>query len=449
MTDKKINPLWNLLRSLKLTLVLLSILAVASMIGTIIQQQEGAELYHSLWFRLILLCLSINLIICSLDRFPLTLKIFRLTPSPDRSKAFEDATERSILLPGAGCGEVSAEVQGRLRGRFGNLAVKEKGDAVSIYCEKGRFSLFSVYLVHLSVLFILAGAITGSIFGFNAYVDIPEGSAIDSVVITDGDSHSQRDLGFIVRCDKFLIDYYDNGVPKEYRSDLVFIEDGRSALSGALRVNHPITFRGITFYQASYGATAGDKVRIRALNGEKGGEATVIEAELGKAVMLPDNKGELILTDIKEDFMNMLGPAVEITVRSPSGEETPMWLFKDQDVIKKKFAGMFDQSPKFSPSAYSPFTFVLEEMSTVPYTVLQVTRDPGVRFVFIGFALMIIGLFLTFYTSHRRFWIRIEAGSGDVKISLAGTANKNPVGLERELDSLLLALGKVTGGRKQ
>jgi len=90
MADKNMNPLWNFLRSVKLTLVLLSILAIASVIGTLIQQQDSTAIYHSLWFRLIIFFLCINLIVCSIDRFPATLKLFNLLPKPDRAKVFED-----------------------------------------------------------------------------------------------------------------------------------------------------------------------------------------------------------------------------------------------------------------------------------------------------------------------------------------------------------------------
>ena len=445
MTDKKTNPLWNTLKSVKLTLVLLALLAVASVIGTLIQQEDSAGIYHSLWFRLIIFCLAINLLICSIDRFPVTLKLFRLIPSPERSRVFEEATPRTLQLSNTGVDQVASNLQEYLRGRFNKTAVKDTSGSCYIYFEKGRFSLFSVYLVHLSVLIILIGAITGSIFGFSGYVNIPEGGSIDRIIITDGENHSHSELGFIVRCEKFLIDYYDNGSPREYRSDLSFIAGGKEALSGSLRVNHPITFMGVTFYQSSYGTLAGEKARIKAINNEKGAEETIIEAELGKTVTLPENKGELTLSDIKDNLMNVMGPAVLITIKSPEGQETPIWLFQDREMIKERYSEMLDLSQKFNPSAYSPFTFNLDEIESVTYTGLQVSRDPGVKFVFIGFFVIIIGLLLTFFTSHRRFWIRIAGEKGNVKISLAGTASKNPVGMERELDRLLAKLKKVTG----
>jgi cytochrome c biogenesis protein len=445
MTDKKTNPLWNILKSVKLTLFLLSLLAAVSVIGTLIQQQDSSGIYHSLWFRLIIFCLAINLLVCSIDRLPITLKLFRLVPSPDRLKVFEDAAPRTIIVSNAAVTQVSSAIQEYLGGRHYQPVVKESSGSSFIYYEKGRFSLFSVYLVHLSVLVILIGAITGSIFGFSGYVNIPEGGSTDTIVITDKESHSHRDLGFIVRCNNFIIDYYDNGSPREYRSNLSFITDGKEALRGNLSVNHPITFMGVTFYQSSYGTAAGEKVRIRAVNNEKGTEETIIEAQLGKAVTLPDNRGELTLSNINENLMNVMGPAVLVTIKSPEGKESQIWLFRDRDLVKEKYPEMFDMSQKFNPSAYSPFTFSLDEIESVAYTGLQVSMDPGVNFVFIGFIIIIIGLLLTFFTSHRRFWIRVASEKGDVKISVTGKANKNPVGMERELDRLIGKLKKVTG----
>ena len=106
MTEKRSNPLWDFLSSIRLTIILLVLLAIASILGTIIPQQEGAvrfiqelspglvrlldslqvfDLYHSIWFRLLTCCLALNLIICSLNRLPLTLRLFRKRPRVDRS----------------------------------------------------------------------------------------------------------------------------------------------------------------------------------------------------------------------------------------------------------------------------------------------------------------------------------------------------------------------------
>ena len=103
------------------------------------------------------------------------------------------------------------------------------------------------------------------------------------------------------------------------------------------------------------------------------------------------------------------------------------------------------QSPKFNPSAFEPYTFFLEGMETSYYTGLQVNRDPGVPIVWAGCFLIIAGFFITFFTSHMRMWIRVSEEKQETKISVAGTTNRNPVVLERELVRLIKDLKGLLG----
>ena len=65
-------------------------------------------------------------------------------------------------------------------------------------------------------------------------------------------------------------------------------------------------------------------------------------------------------------------------------------------------------------------------------TGLQVAKDPGVWLVYLGCALMLIGLGVAFFMSHKRVWIYINEKDGITTILLAGTANKDKPGFERE-----------------
>jgi len=98
------------------------------------------------------------------------------------------------------------------------------------------------------------------------------------------------------------------------------------------------------------------------------------------------------------------------------------------------------QAPILNPSSFKPYTFFLDGIESRYYTGLQVNRDPGVPLVWLGFFLIIAGLFVTFFISHRRVWVRLSESQGRVSVSVAGTANKNPVGLEKELDRLIQKL---------
>jgi cytochrome c biogenesis protein len=452
-TGKKSNALWNLFTSVKLTLGLLIVLAVTSIFGTVIPQQEGAmelagklspglvsllstlhlfDMYHSLWFRLIIGTLALNLIICSLDRFPAALKRFQAAPKLERSKPFDDLPSHRNFSAAGKIDEVLPLTAGILKTKYKRIHQKETDNGVVLYGEKGRFSHLGVYLVHLSVLIVLIGSIIGSFFGFEAYVNIPEGETVNKVQLRK--SQAVRALPFDVRCDRFSVEFYDNGAPKEYRSDLAFMADGKVALQGSLLVNHPITFEGITFYQASYGSLPGNKARI-GIRREGDPANTILDVEIERPYDLPGSGGQFMVFEARSDFMKM-GPAVQVAVRPPEGEEVRFWVFKNIDLIRERFPGFFERFPKFNPGAYKPYFFSLESIETGYYTGLQVSRDPGVPLVWTGFFLIMVGLFTTFFTSHRSIWIQMAKTERGLNIRVAGRANKNPVGIERELDRI-------------
>jgi len=79
------------------------------------------------------------------------------------------------------------------------------------------------------------------------------------------------------------------------------------------------------------------------------------------------------------------------------------------------------------------------------YTVLQAARDPGVPLVAAGAVLMVAGLMITFFFSHRRFRIILEGEKGQSMIGIAGSSNRDPVGLENEMNRLLSEIGKAEG----
>lgn len=104
------------------------------------------------------------------------------------------------------------------------------------------------------------------------------------------------------------------------------------------------------------------------------------------------------------------------------------------------------QAPILNPSSFEPYTFFLENIESRFYTGLQVNKDPGVSFIWLGCFIMVTGFFISFFTSHRQIWVHVSKDKGDVRISVAGRANKNPVGLERELDQLTLKLRSLLMG---
>ncbi len=77
------------------------------------------------------------------------------------------------------------------------------------------------------------------------------------------------------------------------------------------------------------------------------------------------------------------------------------------------------------------------------YTGLQVSRDPGVWVVYIGFILMIIGIYVTFFMSHKQVCVEVTADGKKSRIRVAGTANKNKTGMETKVLALSEKLAEM------
>jgi cytochrome c biogenesis protein len=449
------NLIWSFLRSIKLTIVLLIVLALVSIFGTIIPQQDQAmnfarslgpgftgvfeafqlfDLYHSSWFRVIIGLLALNLIVCSVDRFPRLWKRFQTLPKPDRSKPFEKLSPSRIVTTSGEFSPVVETVEKTLRTRYKRIHGKGTDDTAFFYGERGRFSLFGVYLVHLSVLFILLGGILGSLLGFEGFVNIPEGDSTDTVLLRR--TQVPKKLDFTIQCESFTVEFYDSGTPKEYRSVLNFQEGGKRIGRGDLLVNHPLTVKGITFYQASYGNFPGDQVRLKiSSKGRPAGEWDLV-VRLKEPQDLPGQEGTIEVMEVRNDLQEGLGPAALVSIKPREGKEVRIMLFQNWDRLRSRFPEEMLKSPRLNPSIFEPYTFSLSGVERKYYTGLQVSKDPGVPLVWIGFVLIVFGLFVTFFASHRRVWIRVAKKSKAIEISIAGQANKNPVGLERDLDHL-------------
>lgn len=452
MTNKKKNPVWAFFASVKLALFLLFILAATSIIGTIIQQNQPfsqyvreygqgtaelfqklqfTDMYNSWWFLGLLGLFAINLIVCSLERIPNVIRLVRkdnLNIDPARIEKM--SIRRTVTLP-CSLDEAVDSVRTYLEKKGWKTSMREKGDGVLLFAQKGAWTRFGVYIVHLSILVILLGAVIGSPtfakkilhkpkFAFKGSIMIPESKAANYIYSLSGGE--KIDLGFAVRCNFFTIEYYSNGMPKTYLSKVSVLENGKPVVldNGStewnLEVNRPLTYRGITFYQSSYQPYS-DFLSILRKKGTNG-EATKIIAG-GRQIKTPyDNISFGILNQ------KVRGEAVQqlkIWFGGDGAEPSIFWVGNGQKAIIKRPSGEYE--------------LIVKQLYA---TGLQVTKDPGVWFVYIGCAMMLIGLYVAFFLSHRKIYalIRADRDKG-ATVLFAGSAHKNKLGFEKIFSRLV------------
>jgi len=441
-----IDVLFDLFRSLKLTITLLILLAILSIIGTFIKQNAASEeyirrygvglyevlnffnlfdMYHSWWFGAILLFLVINLVTCSFHRLPAILsQTFRKTGSEDMEDSMLKALPyvEKIRVPNPMEAKSEEDIRSPLKKWFKKLKRIETESAITLYSEKGRFSRLGVPITHLSILIILIGGLMGSLFGFKGFVNILEGEVVDHIYVRMRDKEIPKPLGFSVRCDDFRITYYDlqrsEKHVKEYTSLLAILENGKEVLKRSVEVNHPLHYKGLAFYQSTYGTLHDVTLGVQ-WKGRK--EKTLLKTFEGEMISIPNTDARIQLIRYVPQIHNF-GEGVQIVLFKPNQEPQAFWVLKN--------------FPKVDPQRGNDFILTFEGITSREFTGLQVTKDPGVWIVWVGSGLMILGLIMTFFFSHQKVWIRISKAPGR-EIVLAGSTNKNRVGFEKKFGQLM------------
>ena len=453
--SKNKSGIWSFFASVQLAIVLLSLIAFFALIGTLVPQREAAvefaerlsptllaflqkmqifDLYHSVWFILLSVFLAVNLLICSLDRFPMAWRRFRMRHAPDNDEAFKDLPEENAFQAAVDVQKAAEAASALLKKKYRSLGRKDEAKRIFLCAQKGRFSLFGVYIVHLSILMLIAGAVIGAFFGIEAYVNIGEGETVSSVQLRSNDQTLA--LPFSVRCDKFIVEFYDTGMPKTYQSNLAFIKDKQVVKSGSLLVNHPIDFEGYNFYQSSYAREAGDKATIALVR--DGGRRDVMNVSKGYDFDLPGREGTFQVLRVEADLMKM-GPAIKVSVDA-NGIKTAFWVFQQIDKIRAANPDMIARMPVLNPASFRPYTFVLMGLEEKYLTGLQVNRDPGAPMVAFAAVLLIGGLMLILFSYARSVFIRIDQKDGGVFVAVAGKSYRNPAGLQKEIQYVIAEL---------
>ncbi|HJX73590.1 MAG TPA: cytochrome c biogenesis protein ResB [Candidatus Deferrimicrobiaceae bacterium] len=438
-TESPMDKVWKFFTSLKLAIFVIIILAVASIIGTIIEQNQPLEkyrqfysdgtirlfeslnlfdMYHSWWFLLLLVLLTVNLSCCTLDRLPRTVKVVRnpkttLDENLEKSLSHVDRWKKK-----GGMEELADTYKTAMGSAFARPRVTENSGTLHLYAEKGVVSRFGVYVTHLSIIIIFIGAIIGNVFGFKGFANIVEGQSVRTIPTRGG--ANQVDLGFAVRCNKFRVDFYPTGQPKEYSSDLSVIEGGREVVRKTIEVNDPLQYKGIWFYQASYGPAGAASATV-AVNSPDGGRMETFSLTPGQKVEIP-GYGKVSGIDYQNDFQG-LGPALLVVLEKHGKPPAEFWLLKAY--------------PNFDRQRGDTRYLSFAGVDQIFYTGLQVAQDPGVNIVWVGCTLMVIGIMIAFFMSHQRLWIRLSrGGDGRVEVVLAGSTNKNRLAFEKRFEKI-------------
>ncbi len=384
------------------------------------------SIFSSIWFKSLVVLLTTSILACSVNRAPHLWKQ-AVHPRTNMSESFFDhvplgATFETHAAPLAAAGQLTHAFKTR---RF-RTVVEEDADAgtIHLYADKNRWGPFGTVFAHVSLVFILAGAMVGGATGFrNSEFAVSVGSKADVGYGT----------GLTVEAKSFTDSYYTNGSPSDYASELVLYKDGQPVAGQTIRVNDPLRYGDVTFYQSFFGAAAAMKVA------DTTGKV-VFQQGIPLLWTSNDGKqrvGQMILPD-QGLTAYVIGAAsgevdpeikagqMKIEVYQSGSESTPI----ASQIVSQ------GQSVKLAGLA---FTFERERQ----FTGLIVARDPGALLIWFGTALLVGGIALVFFFPNRRAWALIRRRPGGATVEV-GAVVRHDVTFESEfkhlVDELKLAL---------
>ncbi len=323
------RPWFAFLSSMRFAVALLAVLSVASVIGTVLQQNQSPQdyvvkfgpfwaqifsflglydVYASSWFVAIMLFLVCSTALClwrNVPPFLREMRSFRLKVTA-KSLAY---MKHSALLQGSLKADIAARYLA-VRG-YRTQTVRRDDGSVLVAAKKGSMNKWGYIFAHAAIIVICLGGLVdsnlllkiGMLSGrivpdttsnyagefqaastlgsgnpsFRGNAQIVEGQHADSVFINADKGLLLQKLPFTVELKKFHIDFYDTGMPKDFASDVIITRQDGSRQAATVRVNHPLTVEGVTIYQAGYG-DGGSKLSFKSWNLRGSGAMRKIEA---------------------------------------------------------------------------------------------------------------------------------------------------------------------------
>ncbi len=298
----------ELLSSMRFAIALLVVLAIASIVGTVLTQDDpypnyvnqfgpfwadifrGLSLYtvySAWWFMLILGFLIVSISLCVIRNAPKMIADIRSWKDKVREgslRAFHHKAEYAVRGTRAETASRLASLLGKLGYRY---VVRERDGATLVAAKRGALTKMGYIFAHLAIVIICLGGLLDSnlpikfqmwLFGkspvasnapiaeispehrlsssnptFRGYAWVPEGQHVSTAILNEPSGSLIQDLPFSIELEKFIVDYYSTGMPKLFASDIVVVDHKTGKrIPARVEVNKPFEYDGVSIYQSSF-----------------------------------------------------------------------------------------------------------------------------------------------------------------------------------------------------
>jgi cytochrome c biogenesis protein len=484
---------WREYRSMRTALVLLVVLAAASILGSLFPQEGLSpqrvdqyftdhpalapvlerlglfDVFGSAWYMAIYLALLGALVACLVPRTRALYRVLRSRP-PRGGDLARYRTRAGFDTPAPPEEAMAVARRVLRRGRY--RVAEHDGQLAG---EKGYLREAASLLFHVSLLVLLVGLAYGKGYGYRGQAAIVEGETWANARVGYDSFSPGRFFGperlapFQLRLDDFSNSFYDNNTPRAFVSHLTALDlDGHQLRAQRVAPNRPMTVDGVRIFQSDYGYVP--VLRVRDAKGRN---------------LLPPQE---VLT-LRDPATEWSTGAVKVTRASPQvGLELTMFtglrtapdcpggaaFCNDPRLVNPVLVVLAYQGDLQADKVQSVFTLdrsrlrplgdrplllvpgrsgklangmVVSFTGLKQYSVLTLARDPGVPVVAVGAALLLAGLIPSLYVTRRRVWVRaVPAGPGGTRVELAGLALQGKDAFAAELARLAQQMERGAGG---
>lgn len=348
---------------------LLLLLALASVAGTLVEQQIDPQnalreygpfwhglfsfvgvyhLYRTPWFLAVGGVLVVSLCLCIYRNGP---RLWRQTYVPKKPAGAGVLAAWPLVYRAKG---TSVAVEGLL-GQYGFKPVGRYANG-AVYYRRGRAGRLGYFLTHGGVLCLCVAALLSGFFGFRGQANLLEGQATNHVWLDGG---AAQKIPFILRDDNFVLNFYDNGMPRQYTTTLTLMDGKQNTLTQRdIAVNDPLHWGAYSIYQSSFG-DGGSTLDLQVRSIRKGTLSKPLKGKVHGKLQSGDGYS-FELTDFHPETVEMMltrpgqqvpqaenfGPSVDYILRGP--DMTPIQLRAYLD--KPWLIGLGDGENHFSPA---------------------------------------------------------------------------------------------------
>jgi cytochrome c biogenesis protein len=387
------------------------------------------DIFHSFWFLAAAALLMLNILVCSVARYRAIASAAAKTGIMKDRDHYQNGKQHASLVSANTSTDIAGQAARILRRHHYQVTLAKDGDAIYIAGDKNRLSGLGTLAIHLSLLVFMLGILAGGIWGIRN----------DSFVIAE---NSTRDIGFNTGLSlvlkSFTDTYWDDGTPKDYRSEVAILENGQEVKSAIIQVNHPLIYRGIRIHQSFFGPAIQLQIADAAHDLAVNDSVPLTNSRSSGSVTRPEGR------------VKLPGSGYTVVVVAPSGDgldtsigqnEIGLELYDDNQAL----IGWLKLA-KGAPQTINDMVFSYTGQNQ--YSGFQISRDPGNALIWIASILFLLGLTVIFYLPRHQIWLALNPRphqGTDVSIRLHSAREAGPADELARIQKELLASGKKEG----